>query len=241
VSRRIGLLIVLTLTVSQVWGAPRGTTLAQGGDPDIGYKILGPGSTSLNFYRFRFQPQASIPGPYAETMLISVASGTFLLYLGQNARVSLDPGGTGSGQVETLNPTGSGGGGTTFEDTPANQGPSFSCSPTCQVQMGSGGLKVVGGSTIGDVAIKLEPGAAVAFVGPTPGFVCNTGDGPGKLEVAVAGLTDPQQFGWLAFATQQNSATIDADGFGRSPAGLQSMKASLLPARNPGGCAGKTG
>jgi hypothetical protein len=239
--RHAGLLFVSLLFVVSTAGSLPGTTLAQGSDPAIGYRILGPGSTSLNLYRFRFQPQESIPGPYAETMLISVASGTFLLYLGQNARVSLDPGGTGSGQVETLSPTGTSGGQTTFDDTAANQGPSFSCSPTCQVRMGSGGLEVVGGSTLGNVAIKLKPGAAVALVGPTPGFVCNTGDGPGKVEVAVAGLTDPQQFGWLAYATQQNSATIDSDGLARSPAGLQSMKASLLPARNPGGCAGKTG
>jgi hypothetical protein len=239
--RRVGFLFVSLLIVASALGLPAGPAFGQGSNPAIGYRILGSGSTSLHFYRFRFQPQASIPGPYAETMLISVASGTFLLYLGQNARVSLDSRGSGSGQVGTVKPTGSSGGETTFEDTPANAGPSFSCAPTCLVQMGTGGLKVAGGATLGDVAIKLTAGAAIAFVGTTPGFVCNTGDGPGRVEVAVAGLTDPQQFGWLAYATQQNTATIDANDRAQSGGGPQTMKATLLPARNPGGCAGKTG
>jgi hypothetical protein len=218
-----------------------GTVRAQGTGPAIGYRVLSSGSSGLFLYRFRFQPQASIPGPYAETMLISVVNGTFLLYLGQGARVFLDPRATGSGQVETLTPVGTNAGVTSFDDVAANKGPTFTCAPTCQVRMGVGGLEVVGGATVGDVAIKLKAATAVALAGPTPGFVCNTGDAPGRLEVAVAGLTDSSQFGWLAYATQQGSAEIDAGGFAQADGGPIALKAALLPARNPGGCDGRTG
>src|SRR5262249_6268964 len=173
--------------------------------------------------------------------LISVVNGTFLLYLGQGARIFLDPRATGSGQVETLTPVGTNGGVTSFNDVAANKGPTFTCAPTCQVRMGTNGLEVVGGATVGDVAIKLKAATAVSLAGPTPGFVCNTGDAPGRLEVAVAGLTDPQQFGWLTYATQQGSAEIDAGGLARSNDGPNSLKTAFLPARNPGGCEGRTG
>jgi hypothetical protein len=238
--RPIASLVVSLLVLLSTLGPTGGPVRAQGSDPAIGYRILAPGSVSLYVYRFRFQPQASIPGPYAESMLISVNSGTFLLYLGQGEQVALDPRGTGSDQVETLKPTGASGGETTFEDTPANQGPSFSCAPTCQVRMGAGGLQVVGGSTLGNVAIKLKPRTAAWLGGPTSGFVCNTGDEPGRIEVAVAGLTDPQQFGWLAYATQQSSAEIDTGSLAQSNDGPSSQKAAFLPARNPGGCDGRT-
>jgi hypothetical protein len=231
--RRKGLIFALLLIAVPILNPAVGPARAQGGEPAITYRMLGQGSLSLYLYRFRFQPAASIPGPYPETMLVSVVNGTFLLYLGQGARVYLDPRATGSGQVETLEPVGTSGTETTFEDVAANNGPTFACAPTCQVRMGSGGLEVVGGATVGNVAIKLKAGAAVAFAGPTSGFVCNTGDSPGRIEVAVAGLTDPQQFSWLAHATQQSSA--DA---GAAPG---SFRMSSLPARNPGGCQGKTG
>jgi hypothetical protein len=230
--RNLGFVVAAWFLVVSSLGPEAGTVLAQGSDPAIGYRILSPASDSQHLYRFRFQPAASIPGPYQESMLFSVVNGTFLIYLGSGARIFLDPRGTGSNQVETLTPVGTSGTETTFEDVPANQGPTFTCAPTCQVRRVSGGVEVVGGTTLGNVAIKLTAGAAVAMIGPTSGFVCNTGDNPGRIEVAVAGLVDPQQFGWLAYATQQNSAAID---------GPVTLKSAYLPLRNPGGCAGKTG
>ncbi|HEY7032774.1 MAG TPA: hypothetical protein VH482_15630 [Thermomicrobiales bacterium] len=239
--RHVRCLCALLVVVASVLGPMAGTARAQGAVPAIGYRVLSSGSSSLFLYRFRFQPQASIPGPYDETMLISVVNGTFLLYLGPGARIFLDPRATGSGQVETLTPVGTSGGVTSFNDVAANKGPTFTCAPTCQVRMGAGGLEVVGGPTVGNVAIKLKGATAVSLAGPTPGFVCNTGDAPGRLEVAVAGLTDASQFGWLAYATQQNTAETGAGDLARASGGPSGLKTSLLPARNPGGCDGRTG
>ncbi|MEA2523664.1 MAG: hypothetical protein QOF33_4347 [Thermomicrobiales bacterium] len=244
--RRYGQLIVFGLAVWSATGVVASLAAALQAQPSITYRVVSADVGNLDLYRFRFPPAASIPGPYPEPMLTVVSEGLFLLYLADGARVALNQGSTSAAQVATLKPIAKSGTQVTFADEPVNQGPAFACAPTCWLETGPGGVRVVGGATLGDVGIKLARGTVLHLPGTTPGFVCNVGEESGRLDVAVATRDAASTFSWLAFATQQASADASAadvaHGVPRQRSEREPLQLNYLPARNPGGgCGGRTG